>query len=354
MDPKKIEALELEESHRNIRAIGEIGQRIANSPDAGTILNTVYEGVAGLMDAGIFAIGLFDDAMDIVDYRLLMEEGRRLPLFQVSAEDANSFAARVVASGREIMLGDAADHFTENVAMPGSGAMGKWPNSIICCPLSLSDRIMGVIAVQSHAAYAYSERNLETIRALACYITIALNNAQQSEELEARAKDLELASRTDVLTGLNNRRHAMEKINEECVRFQRSGRPFSIIICDIDYFKKVNDSYGHDCGDAALKALAGLLGRHIRKQDCLARWGGEEFLLLLPETNAAGAAMLAEKLRRRVEEFEFTYAGAKLPFTMTFGVAEFIRDYGVDACIVGADSALYKGKSDGRNRVVIF
>lgn len=347
-------ARELEETGRNLSAIGEIGQRITNSLDEAMVLNTAYESVSALMDTEIFAIGMLDNALDIVDYRLLMEAGRRLPLAQVASDDANSFASKAVASKKAFMLGMNGARFTENAAMPGCMAESTPPLSIVCCPLALSGRVTGVIAAQSRKENAYSGRNLETMKALASYIAIALNNAQQSEELRAKAKDLELASRTDALTGLNNRRRVMEKLNEEAVRFQRNQRPFSVIICDVDHFKKVNDTYGHDCGDAVLKALADLLGWHIRKQDCLARWGGEEFLLLLPETNATGAAVLAEKLRRRVAEFEFTYAGATIPLTMTFGVAEFIRDYGVDACIVGADSALYKGKADGRNRVVIF
>lgn len=354
LDEVTLKARELEETRRNLHAIGEIGQRITNSLDAEMVLNTAYESLSALMDTEIFAIGVLDHALDIVDYRLLVEAGRRLPLMQVASDDPNSFSAKAVATKKAFMLGTNDMRFTENAAMPGSMAEGAPPRSIVCCPLTLSGRVTGVLAAQSRRENAYSERNLETVKALASYIAIALNNAQQSEELRAKAKELEFTSHTDALTGLNNRRRVMEKLSEEAVRFQRNQRPFSVIICDVDHFKKVNDTYGHDCGDAALKALTGLMQRHIRKQDCLARWGGEEFLLLLPETNAAGAAVLAEKLRRRIGEFEFSYAGAKIPLTMTFGVAEYIRDYGVDACIVGADSALYKGKTDGRNRVVIF
>jgi diguanylate cyclase (GGDEF)-like protein len=318
------------------------------------VLSTIYENVNKLMDAGIFAIGLYDDAMGIIDYKMIIEDSKRQPLFQTSADDASSIASIVINSGREIMQNDSEVFYTENAAMQGAGGEGRKPKSVICCPLRLMDSITGVITVQSYQTNAYSERNLETIKALASYIAIALNNSRQSDELKAKAAELELALRTDALTGLYNRRHVLEKIDEERIRFQRNARPFSIVICDIDFFKKVNDVYGHDCGDAVLKALAGLLGRHIRKQDCLARWGGEEFLLLLPETSKAGASVLAKKLRQRVEEFEFAYAGLKLPITMTFGVAEYISDFGIDACIVGADSALYKGKNSGRNCVVTF
>ena len=318
-----------------------------------TVLSLIYESVGKLMDADVFAVGLYDGAMDVVDYKMIIQDSKRQPLFQTSADDAGSIASSVIKSGREVMLNDSEILFTENVSLQ-STAGGSRPRSVICCPLKLSDSITGVIVVQSDRSGAYSEKNLETVKALASYVAIALNNSRQSDELKAKAEELELASRTDALTGLYNRRHVLEKIEEERIRFQRNTRPFSIVICDIDFFKKVNDVYGHDCGDAVLKSLASLMNKHIRKQDCLARWGGEEFLLLLPETNAAGASVLAEKLRKRVEEYEFAYAGLKLPITMTFGVAEYISEYGIDACIVGADSALYKGKNSGRNCVVTF
>ena len=347
-------AWELEESYRNIKAISEIGQKITNTLDVELILNTIFESVNGLMDAGFFAIGIYDEVMGIVDYKIVVQNSRPRPLFQVSVDDGRSIASAVVRTGKELMLGNAEALFTENAASYSKPDDCEKPKSTICCPLLLVDRITGVILVQSCRQNAFTERNLETVKALASFIAIALNNSRQSGELKAKARELELASRTDPLTGLFNRRHLLEKIEEERVRYQRNTRPFSVIICDIDHFKKVNDVYGHDCGDAVLKAIAGLLGRLIRKQDCLGRWGGEEFLLLLPETAAEGATVLAEKLRKRVEEHEFVYVGLKLPITMTFGVAQYNNDYGIDACIVGADSALYKGKSNGRNCVVTF
>ncbi len=347
-------AKDLEEAYRNIKAISEIGQRITNTLDFDLVLSTIHDSVRGLMDAEMFAIGLYDEAMGIVDYRLVVVDSRPWPLFQVSVEDGRSIASGVIRTGREMMLENKDELFTENASMMTKAGGCLAPKSSLCCPLTLADRITGVILVQSCQPNAYSERHMETIKALASFIAIALNNSHQSEELKAKARELELASRTDPLTGLYNRRHLMEKIQEECVRHKRSNRPFSIIICDIDFFKRVNDVYGHDCGDAVLKALSSLLGRHIRKQDCLGRWGGEEFLMLLPETAAEGAGVLAEKLRRRVEDYEFAYAGMKLPLTITFGVAQYNDDYGVDACIVGADSALYKGKSNGRNCTVTF
>ncbi len=347
-------ARDLEDAYRNIKAISEIGQRITNTLDFDLVLSTIHDSVRALMDADLFAIGLYDETMGIVDYRLVVVDSRPRPLFQVSVEDGRSIASGVIRTGREMMLDNGDLLFTENASILGERDDCKPPKSSLCCPLTLADRITGIILVQSCHSNAFNERHMETIKALASFIAIALNNSRQSEELKAKARELELASRTDPLTGLYNRRHLMEKIEEERVRYKRNGRPFSVIICDIDYFKKVNDVYGHDCGDAVLKSLSTLLSRHIRKQDCLGRWGGEEFLMLLPETTAEGATVLAEKLRKRIEDYEFTYAGIRIPLTMTFGVAQYNDDYGVDACIVGADSALYKGKSNGRNCVVTF
>ncbi len=169
---------------------------------------------------------------------------------------------------------------------------------------------------------------------------------------EANEK-LEMIATTDPLTNLLNRREMQRKIEEERIRFERSNRQFSIIITDIDNFKRVNDSYGHDCGDYLLVAISVLLKMNIRKQDSLSRWGGEEFLLLLPETNLDGAAVIAEKLRKIIENHLFRYNTIDLKITMTFGVSMLNGKETVDQCIIKADKALYKGKQSTKNCVVI-
>ncbi|MFP4564530.1 MAG: diguanylate cyclase [Spirochaetia bacterium] len=172
-----------------------------------------------------------------------------------------------------------------------------------------------------------------------------------SERKKAEEEIYRLAN-IDPLTGLPNRRFMRHRIDDEKARSERSKRPFSFIIADIDDFKPINDNYGHDCGDYILVELSRLMEELLRKQDIVSRWGGEEFLFLLPETDKEGAVNTAEKIRRRVEEKNFIYDSATLNLTMTFGVASAGYADDIQDRIKRADSALLLGKNRGKNCVV--
>lgn len=166
-------------------------------------------------------------------------------------------------------------------------------------------------------------------------------------------KELELAARTDSLTRLSNRRDMMERIENERIRAGRNQKPFSIVLGDIDNFKLFNDEYGHDCGDFVLISVADRMRTRIRKQDAASRWGGEEFLLLLPETELEGGGFLAESLRKEIAENDHQYKKNAFRITMTFGVSSFSQADDVNQCIKMADNALYTGKRLGKNRVIL-
>ena len=156
---------------------------------------------------------------------------------------------------------------------------------------------------------------------------------------------------TDYLTGLNNRQKFEMDINEEINRAQRYHHPFSIIMVDIDYFKMVNDTFGHDAGDIVLKEFSQLLMHNIRQADILARWGGEEFIILCPNTQIDGAKALAETLRVKIQEHIFGDIGQK---TASFGVTQYQEGSDLKTIFLNVDNALYRAKEDGRNRVISF
>ncbi|MDM8550918.1 diguanylate cyclase [Desulfobacterales bacterium HSG2] len=175
-----------------------------------------------------------------------------------------------------------------------------------------------------------------------------------NEELLKSQRKLELAAKTDTLTKLSNRRDIIEKIENERIRFERSGKPFSLVLCDIDNFKVFNDKHGHDCGDFVLVSVAEMMRGKVRKQDGVARWGGEEFLLLLPETDLEGGRILAESLREKISCNYYKYDNHNLRITMTFGVSSFSECVmNIEQCIKMADEALYEGKKRGKNCVVL-
>lgn len=190
------------------------------------------------------------------------------------------------------------------------------------------------------------------------YTNVELHSANQlvinaNDKLHDAIERAEVLSRRDYLTGLYNRLYMMERIHDEISRFNRSGKHFGIIIGDIDNLKRINETYGQECGDHVLQEIAQAMQREIRAQDSLGRWGGEEFILVLPETGVCGAAVAAEKIRAAVAENPISYNDDQIPVTMTFGVYYYDGYVSIDQAISRADSALMEGKEKGKNAVVM-
>lgn len=159
---------------------------------------------------------------------------------------------------------------------------------------------------------------------------------------------------TDMLTGLPNRRHLLDAVRKELNRSRRYGHSLSILILDIDHFKRINDTYGHNSGDEALRVMGQVIRDIARASDLICRFGGEEFLVALPETTASQAALVAERLRERTEQAEVRAEGGKLiHMTTSIGVAQWVPGDEFDDTLATADKALYEAKGLGRNRVVV-
>jgi hypothetical protein len=176
-----------------------------------------------------------------------------------------------------------------------------------------------------------------------------------AQELQNYASQLEHLARTDELTQAFNRRHFLRELEKEADRAKRYGRPLSLAILDLDYFKDVNDTYGHAAGDAVLQALTAACRSVLRTQDVFARMGGEEFAVLLPETSTDGAGQVAERIRELIQEMDVQADdGQVVQFTASLGVASLDKedDYEVEPLLQRADRALYAAKNAGRNRVV--
>lgn len=171
---------------------------------------------------------------------------------------------------------------------------------------------------------------------------------QRTQDLEAAHREMQRLAITDPLTGLFNRIKTNEVLDTEIRRQARSASPLAVILIDIDDFKPVNDQYGHNKGDQVLVKFAEVLGGRCRKTDCLGRWGGEEFLVVCPDTGLDSAQQLAESLRLTIDEYDFEL---DTPLTASFGIACYQAGDYRESLIERADTALYAAKEAGRNRV---
>lgn len=220
--------------------------------------------------------------------------------------------------------------------------------SLIVVPLLYRQQVLGTLtAINSISEREYTQADVDLLETIASHAAVAIKNAQLFEEIQHLAK-------TDDLTGINNRRQLFTLGNRELNRAKRYQHPFTVIMLDIDNFKEVNDTYGHAIGDEALKSLAKLCQINIRKIDILGRYGGEEFVILLPNTNLYQGNEIADRLRVQVEDTTINTDAGEIKITISLGLAQMDSSTPTLAALIDrADTALYQAKNTGRNRVEI-
>ena len=193
------------------------------------------------------------------------------------------------------------------------------------------------------------------VESIAIIIYDVTDVAISKKELEESNKSLTLQNRTDQLTQLNNRWYWELRIEQEFTRYKRYGKKNSLIMFDIDHFKKVNDTYGHLAGDEVIRFVANSVLQLKRNTDIAGRYGGEEFGILLTDTDAENALIFAERLRQKIESSEIIFDGKKINVTISLGITEFnniVNDH--EKIISQADAALYESKKNGRNQTTIY
>mgnify|MGYP000420875920 CR=1 FL=1 len=218
--------------------------------------------------------------------------------------------------------------------------MGKQVSySLLIKSVSILFVLLSLISAWAYAIHRAKKTVHSTLKCL----------KEKDKELEIKNKALEKLSVTDPLTSLYNRVKIDQVLEEELVRAERSQEPFGIIFIDIDFFKTINDTYGHQIGDDVLKSMAYIMKRYTREVDVIGRWGGEEFLIISPLTDKAGLHTLAEKLRKNIEQYDFSLGETR---TASFGVAIYQKGDISSSIVSRADAALYRAKETGRNKVV--
>lgn len=270
--------------------------------------------------------------------RVAAYEGRLTPNVPVGSELApgQGLAARALSSGRSIIANDvaAAEGYIEGFSET---------QSELCVPLIFFGEKLGVLALDSARKHAFEKEDLQPLESVADICAAAIQNASYFDRVSQLAY-------VDGLTGIHNRRYFEMRIGEELDRASRSHQKMSLIMVDIDHFKRLNDEFGHLLGDEVLRMVSSMMKQQVRKHDLVCRYGGEEFVIVVIDTGIENAVRVAEKLRRQIENHHFP--GVARPVTISCGVADY-PDHGLsrDEVVAAADAAMYAAKQAGRNRV---
>ena len=262
--------------------------------------------------------------------------------------DGGSLVAEACRSGRLQVLEDARTA-TLGRALYGVPRAVAEPGSVAIVPLAKDGRTLGALVLEAAEVRGLTLEDSRPLTVLGAIVAGSLELVWQFAEQFAEA---DKRSRTDPLTGLWNRQHFGEQLQQALSSADRRGSPVSLVLVDLDYFKRVNDTWGHQAGDAVLKQVARILQDGVREVDTCVRYGGEEFAVLLPDTDSQSAVDVAERLKAKVSAHPIRHGGAEIPMTASFGVATFPETVTRrDQLFPSADKALYIAKHEGRNKV---
>ena len=325
---------------RQGRALLQAVQRIQSNPSQEALVRAICETAIGVSSATDSALIRWRDKGKGTVQFATPGFKRRAP-FEISED---SLVAQVCRARLPLVIEDAS-RLAPDVTLfyPGDGECRTGAFGVV--PLARDERVLGAIVVASPSVGGVLQDETRNIDLLGAVATTSLEIAWDLEETTKRA-------RTDPLTGLANRRWFEDKIEQALNEADRFGVPVSLVLVDLDHFKRVNDTWGHEAGDLVLRKVARMLAEGVRTVDTVARYGGEELAILLPQTSMNGAVELSDRLRRMVAARTIHFQATEIMITASFGVASYPESApSRDALFPAADRALYDAKHSGRNCV---
>lgn len=351
----------------------KVGLRLTAERDLDRLLRMIIEETTDVMDAERSSLFLIDEEKN----EMWAKIAQGVDVVEIRFPVGIGIAGEVGKTGEIINIPDAYGDPRFNPEF--DKRTGFRTKGILCVPMrNTRGKIIGAIQVLNKRSGRFLQEDETLLTALSSQAAVAIENADlyrrlnilnlsleqkveertaelkaANERLQALNKELEEISITDALTGLYNRRYFMDRLRQELKRVNRYGPPASLLMIDIDHFKKVNDVHGHQAGDAVLAGVAKVIKNSLRETDIFARYGGEEFALIATATDKAGALVLAERLRVLIQQTRFMHSERGLFVTVSIGVCTWEPGMGDDleGLIQRADAALYRAKGQGQNRV---
>lgn len=338
------------EAHRRAEEMGSlyhIGMTLTAGLEMEQVLLSLFEQIKLILPADVFYVSTYDEETQVVDLPLYVETGEFMKIEPRSLLTDPGITGEVIRSRKTINLPDTQlPDIAEKYHLIHRG--GRACRSYVGVPLIVLDRVVGVVSMQSYQANAYSPDQVRLLETIATQAAIAIQNARLYHQMKQMAI-------TDPVTQLFTRRQFIFLGRSEVERAIRYKRSVSVLMVDIDFFKKVNDTYGHSAGDQVLFGVAKICREAMRNTDIIGRWGGEEFSIVLPEADRIGASLIAERIRRMVASTFIPVAKDQVMVTVSIGVATLDQDNcTLEILIDQADRAMYKAKAGGRNQVQFF
>lgn len=336
-----------EQEIKRLQLISETGTLIASAMDTKTIGSIIYSKLKNLMPINAFGLAIYNQQKSELAFDYFIENETEGEPFTMHIDNKDSLAAYCIRNNEDILISNIFKEYSKYVEKTQYVALdnNEPVYSLMFCPILVGTSVKGVLTAQARPIGVYKKHHLETLHALAAYAGVAIQNAKLFH-------DVQLLASTDPLTGIANRRKFMDIFFMELERASRYGTNLSFLMFDIDFFKRINDTYGHSIGDVVLQKAAALAKANLRTTDTIGRYGGEEFTILLPNTHLEGAKIVAERIRNSFENAEIeAYPGKAVVFTASFGLAEFQDGDTMDSLLARSDRALYYAKETGRNKV---
>lgn len=333
----------LEAEVQALRDLLEVARAIGSTLDLDSVLQSILTSAMRFAETPAGSIALYDSArreLTLHAHKGLTPEFVRTERWELHA---GGLTERVLTCGEILFVNDTA-HSTFFI---NPIALKEGIRSLICIPLIVQGRIVGILYLDDFVPREFDRERMRLLSVLASFAAMAIDNAQ----LHTRTRVMAI---TDALTGLYNHRYFQQVFSRELNRAKRYEKPLAIIMMDVDDFKKFNDTYGHPHGDKVLASMGDFLVEALRGSDLAFRYGGEEFIVLLPETDFQSAIQVAERLRELVESKSVQTLRGVAPHgvTVSVGVAAYPRDGETRGDLLKAvDDLLYRAKEFGKNRV---
>ena len=365
----KIQNLELRESLNWMSIVSKIARETMSSLELDSIFDTVYKNINILMGAELFHVVFYNSKEDRLDVVNAIENGNVIKPFTFSADEKSSFAAWSIKNRKEVIVNNLEKDYSKYINKRAYYGDGPRAKSSLTVPIFLRNNEIGALAILSYHENAYKEEHVQLLKSLAAYLSIAIENSRnfekvkelnkiilmEKEELEAANKKITELATHDNLTGLANRRIFNELLESAMLQANRRGETLAVLFIDLDNFKPVNDTWGHDAGDKVLVEIAERLKSILRSTDSVARIGGDEFLILLnPVKNKSEARKVAEKIIKKVSS-PIIFNEINTSIGMSIGISVYPeQETTADQLIIYADSAMYKIKKGDKNGIGFF